>query len=128
MHKRSRFLSSLFLACRADFFCMAPLATPLPVYDPIYSDYHVWVNVEVGYYHQWARDNHGDEHRDFRSALENRRNIGPGGHSHPITTITRSRYVPSYRQARFGPARLLPSCSLILQDAWLPGSDPRFAS
>ena len=36
------------------------------VYDPYYSDYHVWNDSEVGYYNQWARENHYDEHRDFR--------------------------------------------------------------
>jgi hypothetical protein len=36
------------------------------VYDPYYSDYHVWNNDEVVYYHQWARENHRDEQRDFR--------------------------------------------------------------
>ena len=36
--------------------------TSLPSLDPYYSDYHVWNDDEVVYYHQWARD----EHRDFR--------------------------------------------------------------
>lgn len=39
---------------------------PYRVYDPYYSDYHVWNNDEVGYYHQWAHENHRDEHTDFR--------------------------------------------------------------
>lgn len=36
------------------------------VYDPYYSDYHVWNDSEVTYYQSWARENHRDEHRDFR--------------------------------------------------------------
>ena len=36
------------------------------VYDPYYSDYHVWDNDEVVYYQQWAREYHRDPHRDFR--------------------------------------------------------------
>jgi hypothetical protein len=32
------------------------------VYDPYYSDYHVWNDDEVVYYRQWARDHHRDEH------------------------------------------------------------------
>jgi len=68
MHKRSRFLSSLFLAAALTFSVMGTAcAHHYRVYDPYCSDYHVWDNVEVGYYHQWARDNHRDEHRDFRS-------------------------------------------------------------
>jgi len=58
MHKRSRFLSSLFLAAALTFSVMGTAcAHHYRVYDPYYSDYHVWDNVEVGYYHQWARDN-----------------------------------------------------------------------
>ncbi|MFY9979554.1 MAG: hypothetical protein WA252_00765 [Candidatus Sulfotelmatobacter sp.] len=37
------------------------------VYDPYYSDYHVWDPGEEVYYRQWAHENHYDEHRDFRS-------------------------------------------------------------
>lgn len=36
------------------------------VYDPYYSDYHVWNDNEVVYYQSWARENHRNEHRDFR--------------------------------------------------------------
>jgi hypothetical protein len=36
------------------------------VYDPYYSDYHVWNDNEVTYYQSWAHENHRDEHRDFR--------------------------------------------------------------
>lgn len=69
MANHSRFVSSLFLA--------AALACSMPgtacaehhyyrVYDPYYSDYHVWTNGEVVYYHQWAHEYHRDEHRDFQ--------------------------------------------------------------
>lgn len=66
---KSRFLSSCFLAA-----VLAASVLGLAcgghhyyrVYDPYYSDYHVWNDSEVVYYHQWANENHYDEHRDFR--------------------------------------------------------------
>lgn len=36
------------------------------VYDPYYTDYHVWNHDEDRYYHQWAVENHRDPGRDFR--------------------------------------------------------------
>ena len=36
------------------------------VYDPYYTDYHVWNDDEVGYYNRWAAETHRDPHRDFR--------------------------------------------------------------
>lgn len=36
------------------------------VYDPYYTDYHVWNDNEVGYYRQWSNENHRDAGRDFR--------------------------------------------------------------
>jgi hypothetical protein len=36
------------------------------VYDPYYTDYHVWNDHEVVYYNQWAGETHRDPHRDFR--------------------------------------------------------------
>ena len=36
------------------------------VYDPYYTDYHVWNNDEAVYYNRWADENHRDPHRDFR--------------------------------------------------------------
>jgi hypothetical protein len=36
------------------------------VYDPYYSDYHVWNNDEVVYYQQWSNETHRDSHREFR--------------------------------------------------------------
>jgi len=34
------------------------------VYYPYYTDYHVWNDDEVVYYHRWADENHRD--RDFK--------------------------------------------------------------
>lgn len=36
------------------------------VYDPYYTDYHVWNHDEDDYYHRWAGETHRDAHRDFR--------------------------------------------------------------
>jgi hypothetical protein len=36
------------------------------VYDPYYTDYHVWNHDEVVYYNRWSADTHRDPHRDFR--------------------------------------------------------------
>jgi hypothetical protein len=36
------------------------------VYDPYYTDYHVWNHDEVVYYQRWAAETHRDPHRDFR--------------------------------------------------------------
>jgi len=36
------------------------------VYDPYYTDYHMWDRDEVVYYHRWADETHRDWHRDFR--------------------------------------------------------------
>ena len=68
MHSRSRFVGSLVLA--AALACSV-LGTACAhhyhrVYDPYYSDYHVWNGGEVTYYQTWSRENHRDEHRDFR--------------------------------------------------------------
>jgi hypothetical protein len=42
----------------------APVVTPgcgpHRVYDPYYSDYHVWNHNEDGYYRRWESDNHKD--------------------------------------------------------------------
>jgi hypothetical protein len=68
MRSKSRFLNSLLLA--ATLACSAGIACAhhyYRVYDPYYSDYHVWNSEEITYYHTWAHENHYDEHRDFRS-------------------------------------------------------------
>jgi len=36
------------------------------VYDPYYTDYHVWNDNEIVYYHRWADETHHDRDRDFR--------------------------------------------------------------
>ncbi len=69
MNSRSRLVSSLFLAVA---LTSAVLGTACAehhyyrVYDPYYSDYHVWNHDEVVYYNQWAGEHHRDPHRDFR--------------------------------------------------------------
>ncbi|MGA7217730.1 MAG: hypothetical protein WBX38_05420 [Candidatus Sulfotelmatobacter sp.] len=68
MNSKSRFLSSCVLAAA---MASAALGTACAhhyyrVYDPYYTDYHVWNGAEVDYYHQWSHENHYDEHRDFR--------------------------------------------------------------
>jgi hypothetical protein len=69
MGMKSRFLSSCFLAS-ALAASVAGVACAehhsYRVYDPYYSDYHVWNNAEIVYYNQWARDNHRDEKTEFR--------------------------------------------------------------
>ena len=66
---KSRFLSSCFLAAVLAFSVLGTACEhhhAYRVYDPYYTDYHVWNNDEVVYYQQWSRENHRDEHRDFR--------------------------------------------------------------
>jgi hypothetical protein len=41
------------------------------VYDPYYTDYHVWNDEEVVYYRQWCRETHRNFHRDFRRLNDN---------------------------------------------------------
>jgi hypothetical protein len=36
------------------------------VYDPYYTDYHVWNSNEVIYYQRWCNETHRDWHHDFR--------------------------------------------------------------
>ena len=36
------------------------------IYDPYYTDYHVWNDDEEVYYHRWANETHRDSGRDFR--------------------------------------------------------------
>jgi hypothetical protein len=53
------------------------------VYDPYYSDYHVWNNEEIVFYGQWARENSRDEHRDFRKLRpEEQKEYWTWRHSH----------------------------------------------
>jgi hypothetical protein len=41
------------------------------VYDPYYTDYHVWNHDEDVYYQRWAVETHRDPHRDFRKIPPN---------------------------------------------------------
>lgn len=41
------------------------------VYDPYYTDYHVWNHDEDDYYRSWASETHRDPHRDFRKLPAN---------------------------------------------------------
>ena len=41
------------------------------VYDPYYTDYHVWNDNEIGFYSRWAGETHRDPHRDFRKLNHN---------------------------------------------------------
>jgi hypothetical protein len=53
------------------------------VYDPYYSDYHVWNNDEVGYYNRWAVETHHDPHTDFRKLPpEDQKQYWTWRHSH----------------------------------------------
>jgi len=60
------------------------------VYDPYYTDYHVWNGQEQGYYHDWARETHHDPNRDFRKLPPDeqkqywtwRHNHGDNDHDH----------------------------------------------
>jgi len=36
------------------------------VYDPYYTDYHVWNDDEIVYYRHWSNQAHRDASRDFR--------------------------------------------------------------
>jgi hypothetical protein len=69
MKSKSRFLSSWCLAAALGCSVIGGACAhhhDYRVYDPYYSDYHVWNNEEVTYYHTWARENHRDPDRDFR--------------------------------------------------------------
>jgi hypothetical protein len=68
MSRGSRF-SSLLLATALAASTIGAVACEhhyYRVYDPYYSDYHVWNNDEVVYYNQWATETHHDPHADFR--------------------------------------------------------------
>jgi len=93
MDSKSRFLSSCFLA--ATLACSAMGAGCAHhhyyrVYDPYYSDYHVWNDDEVTYYHSWAGRTTAIPTVIFASfPPKNKKNTGPGGTATETTTITR---------------------------------------
>jgi hypothetical protein len=67
MSRGSRFSSLVLAAALASSLGgIACASHPYRVYDPYYTDYHVWDNNEVVYYNQWATETHRDPHRDFR--------------------------------------------------------------
>jgi hypothetical protein len=68
MDSKSRILSSCLLAGALAFSALGTACEHhyYRVYDPYYSDYHVWNGDEVVFYQQWARERHYDEHVDFR--------------------------------------------------------------
>lgn len=45
--------------------CATHVAVGYRVYDPYYSDYHVWNDNEIGYYNRWLVETRRP-HRDFR--------------------------------------------------------------
>jgi hypothetical protein len=49
--------STVGLACEHHYY---------RVYDPYYTDYHVWNDTEITYYQRWSNETHRDWHRDFR--------------------------------------------------------------
>jgi hypothetical protein len=67
----SHSLSSLLLAAAlasslAGIGCAEHHAVAVRVYDPYYTDYHVWNDDEGVYYNRWADETHRDKHREFR--------------------------------------------------------------
>ncbi|MGA2345940.1 MAG: hypothetical protein ABSF93_08025 [Candidatus Sulfotelmatobacter sp.] len=68
MSRGSNSLSALLLAAAlsSSFAGMACARHPYRVYDPYYTDYHVWNDEEVGYYNRWTVETHRDAHRDFK--------------------------------------------------------------
>jgi protein-tyrosine phosphatase len=69
MSHRSHRFASLFLASAlgaslAGVACSEHHA--YRVYDPYYTDYHVWNSGEVVYYNRWADETRRDRNRDFR--------------------------------------------------------------
>lgn len=68
MSRGSHLFSSLLLAL-ALVSSLAGIACEhhyYRVYDPYYTDYHVWNGDEAAYYNRWAVETHRDPHRDFR--------------------------------------------------------------
>jgi hypothetical protein len=87
MKSKSRFLSSCILTAALASSMMLGMAChghrSYRVYDPYYSDYHVWNSNEVNYYHRWAGENHRDADRDFRSLRpEEQKEYWTWRHSH----------------------------------------------
>lgn len=58
-------LAAVLVSPAAITGCAARVETGYRVYDPYYSDYHVFDNNEIVYYQRWETETHRD-HRDFR--------------------------------------------------------------
>jgi hypothetical protein len=64
-HLSSITLTAVFASSLLFEGCAARVSTGYRVYDPYYSDYHVWDNNEVGFYGRWEGETHRN-HVDFR--------------------------------------------------------------
>jgi hypothetical protein len=85
MDGKSRFMTSLFLAAALASSVMGIACAHhyYRVYDPYYSDYHVWNDDEVVYYRQWATETHRDPGRDFNKLRpEEQKEYWTWRHSH----------------------------------------------
>lgn len=62
------------------------------VYDPYYTDYHVWDDNEAVYYRQWLNERHRDPDRDFRKLPpEEQKEYWTWRHSHGEHNHERNR-------------------------------------
>lgn len=67
MSRGPHYVASLFLAAAlASSLASLGCEHHYRVYDPYYTDYHVWNRDEIVFYNRWAHETHRDEHRDFR--------------------------------------------------------------
>lgn len=93
MNSRSRFVRPLLLAAALASSVLSTACAEhhhYRVYDPYYSDYHVWNHDEVVYYNQWTRENHRDSNRDFRKLPpEEQKEYFNWRHSHGDHATTR---------------------------------------
>jgi len=58
-------LGAVLFATAISTGCAAHVSAGYRVYDPYYTDYHVWGPDEDGYYRRWLGERHY-EYRDFR--------------------------------------------------------------
>lgn len=91
----SRCVNSLFLAA-AMAAAVAGTACAerhhYRVYDPYYTDYHVWNDDEIVFYRQWADETHRDHHRDFRKLpTEEQKEYWTWRHNHGTRDRDRDR-------------------------------------
>ena len=81
-------LQSALLSAAILAGCAARVSAGYRVYDPYYSDYHVWGPDEDVYYHRWLGERHYD-YKDFRRIPAERqkaywtwRHSQPGNQAH----------------------------------------------